>query len=192
MNPSLFHRLVLSFALLYATLFPLARLQSRARAFERAGHSRVQPRQLPRSAAGRRGSAGADINYLARETSVSLSGDGLVAALVELRAGGPRRRRRGGPEGDSGPAAGRRRDHPVPRRHADRRDGKLQPARSGIGLTVIKSDAIVVPVRVFGTFEAYGRHMRISPAAPRGGEIRRADAFEPPCAPRRRPVPSRG
>jgi len=40
------------------------------------------------------------------------------------------------------------------------RDGKLQPARSGIGLTVIKSTAPVVPVRVFGTFEAYGRHMK--------------------------------
>src|SRR5262249_9005475 len=39
------------------------------------------------------------------------------------------------------------------------RDGKLQPARSGIGLTVIKSTAPVVPVRVFGTYEAYGRHM---------------------------------
>src|SRR6185312_6395485 len=41
------------------------------------------------------------------------------------------------------------------------RDGKLQPARSGIGLTVIKSDAAVVPVRVFGTFEAYSRHTKI-------------------------------
>jgi len=40
------------------------------------------------------------------------------------------------------------------------RDGRLQPARSGIGLTVIKSDAPVVPVRVFGTFEAYHRQMR--------------------------------
>src|SRR5256714_14736933 len=40
------------------------------------------------------------------------------------------------------------------------RDGKLQPARSGIGLTVIKSTAPVVPVRVFGTYEAFGRHMR--------------------------------
>jgi len=38
-------------------------------------------------------------------------------------------------------------------------DGKLQPARSGIGLVVIKSDAPVVPVRTFGTFEAYGRHL---------------------------------
>lgn len=38
------------------------------------------------------------------------------------------------------------------------KDGKLLPARSGIGLTVIKSTAPVVPVRVFGTFEAYGRN----------------------------------
>jgi len=38
------------------------------------------------------------------------------------------------------------------------KDGKLQPARSGIGLTVIKSTAPVVPVRVFGTFEAFGRN----------------------------------
>jgi 1-acyl-sn-glycerol-3-phosphate acyltransferase len=37
-------------------------------------------------------------------------------------------------------------------------DGKLQPARSGIGLIVIKSQAPVVPVRTFGTFEAYGRN----------------------------------
>ena len=40
------------------------------------------------------------------------------------------------------------------------RDGLLQPARSGIGLAVIKSDAPVVPVRVFGTFEAFGRHLK--------------------------------
>jgi 1-acyl-sn-glycerol-3-phosphate acyltransferase len=41
------------------------------------------------------------------------------------------------------------------------RDGRLQSARSGIGLTVIKSTAPVVPVRIFGAFEAYGRHMAI-------------------------------
>lgn len=41
------------------------------------------------------------------------------------------------------------------------RDGRLQPARSGIGLMVLKSEAPVVPVRVFGTFEAYGRHRRV-------------------------------
>ena len=41
------------------------------------------------------------------------------------------------------------------------RDGRLQPARSGIGLTVLKSTAPVVPVRVFGSFEAYGRHLKL-------------------------------
>jgi 1-acyl-sn-glycerol-3-phosphate acyltransferase len=41
------------------------------------------------------------------------------------------------------------------------RDGRLQPARSGIGLTVIKSSSPVVPVRVFGTYEAFGRHHRL-------------------------------
>jgi 1-acyl-sn-glycerol-3-phosphate acyltransferase len=39
-------------------------------------------------------------------------------------------------------------------------DGQLKPARSGVGLTVIKSDAAVVPVRVFGTFEAWSRHQK--------------------------------
>src|SRR5271154_369326 len=38
------------------------------------------------------------------------------------------------------------------------KDGRLQPARSGIGLTVIKSDVPVIPVRTFGTFEAFGRN----------------------------------
>lgn len=39
--------------------------------------------------------------------------------------------------------------------------GGLLPARSGIGLVVIKTTAPVIPVRVFGTFEAYGRHQKI-------------------------------
>jgi 1-acyl-sn-glycerol-3-phosphate acyltransferase len=39
-------------------------------------------------------------------------------------------------------------------------DGRLQPAKSGIGLTVIKSTAAVVPVRVQGSFGALGRHMK--------------------------------
>ena len=64
------------------------------------------------------------------------------------------------------------------------RDGKLQPARSGIGLTVIKSAAPVVPVRVFGTFEAFGRHMKfprprrvaVKYGQPMGFESLRAEA----------------
>lgn len=39
-------------------------------------------------------------------------------------------------------------------------DGGLRPARSGIGLTVIKSGAPVVPIRLHGTYEAWGRHQR--------------------------------
>lgn len=40
-------------------------------------------------------------------------------------------------------------------------DGRLQPAKAGVGLTVIKSTAPVVPVRVFGTFEAFGKNHRV-------------------------------
>lgn len=40
-------------------------------------------------------------------------------------------------------------------------DGALQPARSGIGLLAIKSTAPVVPIHLFGTFEAYGRKLRL-------------------------------
>lgn len=39
--------------------------------------------------------------------------------------------------------------------------GKLQPARAGIGLLAIKCTAPVVPVRIFGTYEAFGRSMRL-------------------------------
>jgi len=40
-------------------------------------------------------------------------------------------------------------------------DGKLQSAQTGIGLIVMKSNAPVVPVRIFGTYEAFGRHMKV-------------------------------
>lgn len=39
--------------------------------------------------------------------------------------------------------------------------GQLGKARAGIGLTVIKSQAPVVPVRVFGTLEAFGKKVKI-------------------------------
>jgi 1-acyl-sn-glycerol-3-phosphate acyltransferase len=60
------------------------------------------------------------------------------------------------------------------------RDGKLQPARSGIGLTVIKSAAPVVPVRVFGTFEAYGRHIAVPRPRRIAVKYGRPMAFEQP------------
>jgi len=64
------------------------------------------------------------------------------------------------------------------------KDGQLQSARSGIGLTVIKSTAPVVPVRVFGTFEAYGRkhkfprphRVAVKYGKPMNFEILRAEA----------------
>jgi 1-acyl-sn-glycerol-3-phosphate acyltransferase len=54
-------------------------------------------------------------------------------------------------------------------------DGNLQPARSGIGLAVIKSKAPVVPVRVCGTFEAYGRNVRFP--RPRRVAVKYGDAL---------------
>jgi 1-acyl-sn-glycerol-3-phosphate acyltransferase len=45
-------------------------------------------------------------------------------------------------------------------------DGRLQPARSGIGLTVIKSEVPVIPVRTFGTFEAFGRNHKFPRPVP--------------------------
>jgi 1-acyl-sn-glycerol-3-phosphate acyltransferase len=41
------------------------------------------------------------------------------------------------------------------------RHGELNPARSGVGLAVIKSSAPVVPARVFGTYAAYGAQMLV-------------------------------
>jgi 1-acyl-sn-glycerol-3-phosphate acyltransferase len=41
------------------------------------------------------------------------------------------------------------------------RHGELNPARSGVGLAVIKSTAPVVPARVFGTYAAYGARMLV-------------------------------
>lgn len=45
------------------------------------------------------------------------------------------------------------------------RDGNLQPARPGVGMIVAKTRAPVLPVRVFGSFEAFPRsgHIRIHP-----------------------------
>jgi 1-acyl-sn-glycerol-3-phosphate acyltransferase len=40
-------------------------------------------------------------------------------------------------------------------------DGALQPARAGVGLVILKSDVPVVPVRVFGTWQAWHRGMRL-------------------------------
>ncbi len=53
-------------------------------------------------------------------------------------------------------------------------DGEVKAARAGIGMTVIKSSAPVIPVRIFGAFEAWGRHQKF----PRPHRIR--IVFGPP------------
>jgi len=54
--------------------------------------------------------------------------------------------------------------------------GELQPARSGIGLAIIKSSAPVVPVRVFGTFEAYGKGVKFP--RPHRVQVKYGEAME--------------
>jgi 1-acyl-sn-glycerol-3-phosphate acyltransferase len=101
-----------------------------------------------------------DINYLARESLFRFPG---IGALLRSWNSVPVDRDGGGARGlkkilDRLLAGGGIILFPEGTRT---RDGRLQPARSGIGLTVIKSTAPVVPVRVFGTYEAYGRHISI-------------------------------
>src|SRR5579863_6099955 len=101
-----------------------------------------------------------DINYLARKSLFRVPGLGWILRTVNAVP----------VDRDGGGAAGLKAI--MDRLHAGgaiilfpegtrTSDGKFQPARSGVGLTVIKSDAPVVPVRVFGTYEAWGRHVRI-------------------------------
>lgn len=99
------------------------------------------------------------INYLARESLFRFPG---IGALLRSWSAVPVDRDGGGAKGlktilDRLLAGGGIILFPEGTRT---RDGQLQPARSGIGLTVIKSTAPVVPVRVFGTYEAYGRQHR--------------------------------
>ena len=39
------------------------------------------------------------------------------------------------------------------------RDGNLQDGRGGVGLIACKARVPVVPARIFGAFEAFGRHL---------------------------------
>jgi 1-acyl-sn-glycerol-3-phosphate acyltransferase len=99
-----------------------------------------------------------DIHYLARETLFRFP---VVGALLRAVNSVPVDREGGGAAGlrailDRLLAGGGIVLFPEGTRT---RDGHLQPARSGIGLTVIKSSAPVVPVRVFGTYTAFGRHV---------------------------------
>jgi 1-acyl-sn-glycerol-3-phosphate acyltransferase len=54
----------------------------------------------------------------------------------------------------------------------------LNPARSGVGLAVIKSAAPVVPARVFGTYQAYGAKMLVPRPRPLAVKYGRPLFFE--------------
>ena len=100
-----------------------------------------------------------DINYLARESLFRFPG---LGALLRSWNSVPVDRDGGGAAGlkailDRLLAGGAIILFPEGTRS---RDGKIQKARSGIGLTVIKSNGLVIPVRVFGTYEAFGRHLK--------------------------------
>lgn len=101
-----------------------------------------------------------DINYLARESLFRFPG---LGALLRSWNSVPVDRDGGGATGlkvilDRLLAGGAIILFPEGTRS---RDGQIQKARSGIGLTVIKSEAPVIPVRVFGTFEAFNRTMKV-------------------------------
>lgn len=100
------------------------------------------------------------INYMARDTLFRFPG---IGALLRSWSAVPVDREGGGAAGlkailDRLLAGGAIILFPEGTRS---RTGELQPARSGVGLVILKSQAPVVPVRVFGTFEAYGRHRKI-------------------------------
>lgn len=40
-------------------------------------------------------------------------------------------------------------------------DGNLQPAEAGVGLFIAKGKVPVLPVRIFGTYEAFSRHHKV-------------------------------
>ena len=61
-------------------------------------------------------------------------------------------------------------------------DGRLQRGRPGIGLVVLKSGAPVVPARVFGTFEAFGRHRRWPRPSSVGVRLGAPLRFDAQCA----------
>jgi 1-acyl-sn-glycerol-3-phosphate acyltransferase len=98
-----------------------------------------------------------DINYMARESLFRFPG---IGALLRSWNAVPVDRDGGGAAGLKGILERLLADGAIILFPEGTRtkDGKLQPARSGIGLTVIKSNAVVIPVRTFGTFEAYGRN----------------------------------
>lgn len=66
------------------------------------------------------------------------------------------------------------------------RDGRLQPARPGVGLAACRTGVPVIPTRIFGSFEAFGRSGRLRPGTPI------SVVFGPPLYPRDYDDPAAG
>ena len=62
-------------------------------------------------------------------------------------------------------------------------DGHLQSAKSGVGMIACKTGVPVVPARIFGSFEAFGRNAKIPTPHPvsyvLGRPLRPADYDDP-------------
>lgn len=97
-----------------------------------------------------------EISYLARETLFRYPGIGWLLHKVNAV---PIDRDGGGPAGLRNILDRLSRDEAIVLfpEGTRTRDGNLQPARSGIGLIVIKSGAPVIPIRIWGTYEAFSR-----------------------------------
>jgi 1-acyl-sn-glycerol-3-phosphate acyltransferase len=124
------------------------------------------------------------INYLARE---SLFRQPAFARLIRSLNAVPVDREGGGPGGVRTvlELLGKGRAVLIFPEGTRSRDGALLRAHPGIGLVVLRSGAPVVPVRLFGLYEAWGRHQllpRPGPIAIKFGEPLRFEALRAEAA----------
>lgn len=127
------------------------RVPAKGRAILAANHASFLDPPLVGSAAER------EISYLARETLFRYPVVGWILRKVNAV---PIDRDGGGPAGLRNILDRLNRDDAIVLfpEGTRTRDGMMQPARAGIGLIVIKSGAPVIPIRIWGTYEAFSRH----------------------------------
>lgn len=107
-----------------------------------------------------------EIHYLARRT---LFRNPVFAAYIRALNAHPVDRDGGGPQGLKAVLDILDQGHPVlvfPE-GTRTRDGKIGEAKPGIGLAILKSSAPVLPLRISGAYECYGRHLKF----PRPGQV---------------------
>ena len=130
------------------------RVPAKGRAILASNHASFLDPPLIGSAADR------EISYLARESLFRFPGIGWLLRTVNAV---PIDRDGGGPAGLKTIIERLAREEAIVLFPEGTRskDGALQTARSGIGLIVIKSGAPVIPIRVWGTFEAFNRFHKV-------------------------------